>query len=187
VTTVGTLDDGYFTWLYSQVASVRNENPNRSYWHLLRHLYSVPFTWHVSRDDNRCVDGQELRHEWIVMNNVEDADRSWLSLDCSFLEMLVALARRTAFESSGEPVDWFWKLMTTIGLRQYNDAHWTHRAERETYLTVDRIVNRKYAYDGEGGLFPLRHPRHDQRQVELWAQMQAYILEGGYLDRGPDM
>jgi hypothetical protein len=84
-------------------------------------------------------------------------------------------------------MDWFWKLMDNIGLRQYSDAHWSLRAEREVYYTAERVIKRTYGYDGDGGLYPLRHPRHDQRQTELWTQMQAYILEGGYLDRGPNM
>lgn len=183
--TVGTLDDGYFEWLYRQIGSVRNRNPERSYWQLAKQLYTTSFSWSVPNDDNRCEDGLELRHEWIEDNNIEDADRSWLLLDCSFLEMLIALSRRLAFESEGEPGEWFWKLMQNLDFRGYTDAVWSTSIERQVSRTLERVVYRKYEPDGAGGLFPLRHPRRDQRQVELWYQMAQYVLEGDYLEHGP--
>ena len=42
---------------------------------------------------------------------------------------------------------------------------------------VDRILNRRYAWDGSGGLFPLMRPDGDQRTEELWSQMNSYVLE----------
>jgi hypothetical protein len=38
-------------------------------------------------------------------------------------------------------------------------------------------VNREYDPDGRGGLFPLDGTHANQREVELWYQMQAYIIE----------
>ena len=39
------------------------------------------------------------------------------------------------------------------------------------------INERSYAFDGYGGLFPLRKPHQDQRNIEIWYQMQAYLME----------
>jgi len=45
------LDELYFTWLYSQVGSVRTRNPARTYWSLLRYLYTKEFVWIIPNDD----------------------------------------------------------------------------------------------------------------------------------------
>jgi hypothetical protein len=103
------------------------------------------------------------------------ADDDWLDLGCSFLEMLVALSRRLSFEAEGEPRDWFWHLMDTIELRECNDrSQWT---DEEVEAICNKVIFRNYDANGAGGLFPLQNPCHDQREVELWYQMSAYLLE----------
>ena len=42
---------------------------------------------------------------------------------------------------------------------------------------LDAVIFRNYEYDGRGGLFPLRYPDRDQRDEELWSQLNAYLLE----------
>jgi hypothetical protein len=42
---------------------------------------------------------------------------------------------------------------------------------------LERVKNRDYETDGHGGLFPLRNPPEDQRQVELWYQMGHWMAE----------
>lgn len=183
--TDGTLDDRYFEWLYEQVASIRNRNPSRSHWKLLKQLYSTPFEWTVPNDDNRVEDGCELRWEFLGENHIEDADPVWVGLQCSVLEMLIGLARRAAFETPGAVDEWFWKFMQNLDLRGYTDAIYNQRIAREVNDRLERVIFRTYSYNGTGGLFPLSNPRRDQRRVELWYQLSAYLLEGDYIDHGP--
>lgn len=168
------LDDAYLTWLYSQIGSVRLKNRARSYWRLARQLFTKEFVWFVPNDDNRVEDGRDLRYEFLEESGAT-ADDNWLELGCSFLEMLLGLSRRLSFEAEGEPRDWFWHLMDTLGLRECNDrADWS---EEEVDDILNRVIHRTYAPNGDGGLFPLETADADQRNVELWYQMSAYLLE----------
>lgn len=169
------LEELYFKWLYSQVASVRLKNPAQTYWSLLKQLHKKEFDWFVPNDDNRQEDGRDLRYEFADKTNTP-LDQAWLDLGCSFLEMLIGLSRRLTFESEGTAREWFWQLMINLDLDLYNDAH-IHRREKEIDNTMERVIRRTYHPDGHGGLFPLQTPSEDQRYVELWYQLSEYLLE----------
>lgn len=176
------LDELYLEWLYRQVASLRLKNPTRTYWRLLRQLYTKEFVWLIPNDDNRVEDGRDLRYEFLdEIDEVarHEADPDWLSLGCSMLEMMIGLARCLAFEADGEARDWFWHMMENVDLRRFNDAYYKGgEAETEVINEVlDTIIWRTYHRDGHGGLFPLRDAAEDQREVELWYQLNAYLLE----------
>lgn len=180
----GTLDDQYFEWLYGQIGVVKNRNPARSHWELARKLYVTPFIWHVRNDDNRAEDGKYLRHEFVNNFDLTDVDRNWMELECSVLEMLIGLARIASFETDEEAYIWFWRFLENLELKEYTDNRWNEITEEHVDEILDRFVNRKYDRNGVGGLFPLRHSRRDQRKVELWYQLSAYLLEGHYVDVG---
>lgn len=179
----GTLDDQYLEWLYRRIGVVRNRNPARSYWELAKQLYTMKFTWSVPNDDNRAADGVDLREAFLCEQDL-DADDDWLMLDCSVLEMLVALAQRTSFESAGDPGTWFWRMMDHLDLRHYTDDQYSVGVAEEIDHAIQTVLDRTYDRDGRRGLFPLNHARENQRSVELWYQMSAYLLEGGYVDYG---
>jgi hypothetical protein len=171
------LDDQYLAWLYSQIESPHFKITRKTYWKLLRHLYKTEFTWSVRNDENRAWDGLDLRYEFLVSENIENPDRNWMELECSMLEMLIAISRRMSFESESPPWRWFWELIGNIRCIGFNDSF-----EYEDWVThidwIFRVVlQRQYWKDGRGGLFPLRHPTRDQRKVELWYQMNAYLDE----------
>jgi hypothetical protein len=173
------LDEQYLKWLYSQVASVRLKNPARTYWSLLRQLYSKEYVWLVANDDNRVEDGRDLRKEF--KREIEiGQDNSWMELGCSMLEMLIALSRRLNFESEHEdgPAHWFWHMLNNVGLEQYSDMYYTNTFTKELVEDIlDTVIQRNFDPDGMGGLFPLDDPPEDQRFVELWYQSSSYLLE----------
>lgn len=171
------LDERYFSWLYSQVASVKTRGLHRTYWSLLRQLHSKEFVWFIPNDDNRVEDGRDLRYEFLEDNDIGDVDPWWLGLGCSMFELLIGLARRLSFEAEGEPRVWFWHLIEQMDLEQYNDKAYDTRSEQVIDEACDTVIWRTYKRNGEGGLFPLRRPREDQREVELWYQLNAYLLE----------
>jgi hypothetical protein len=173
------LDEAYFVWLYSQVGSVQNRNRSKTYWTLLRLLHEKKFTWtkKFDKDGNRAQDGKNLRREFLrttgtALNKIDDG---WMDLDCSMLELFVALSWKLAFEGEGEPHEWFWVLIDNIGLTECNDANPPEKVIIDEIL--DKVIYREYARNGAGGLFPLQRTKEDQRGVELWYQMQAYLLE----------
>lgn len=173
------LDESYLKWLYSQVANPRARNPQRTYWKLLRTLFTTEFVWLVPNDDNRVEDGRFLREEFLSELDISNAPEDWLSLGCSFLEMAVGLSRRLCFEAERTSEWWFWKLMENLGLHDCTDA--TDISETEIDHRLSTVVWRTYNRNGQGGLFPLQRSRQDQRKVEIWYQMQTYLLDNRYV------
>lgn len=181
------LDEAYFVWLYSQVGSVDVRNRSKTYWKLLRFLYKKEFTWSkdVLKDENRAQDGKDLRMEFLrtlggdtqeqIAQHSELTRTGWLDMGCSILELLIALSWKLAFEGEGEPEDWFWILIDNLGLIECTDANPPDEMILDEIL--NKVINRDYADNGAGGLFPLQKPNEDQRGVELWYQANAYLLE----------
>ena len=165
------LDDLYLEWLYQMVG---RQAENVDHWRLLAQLSRSKFFMIVPNDDNRCADGIALRKEFMRTDRTIAATREWLTEECSVLEMLIGIARHLSFEMSGEVGEWFWHLIENLGLTRYHDRRWHEGAVNDA---VERLVWRNYSFDGTGGLFPLREPYEDQRKVELWFQMEAYMLE----------
>lgn len=173
------LDEAYLRWLYSQVASPRLRSPQKRYWKLTRTMYTTEFFWLVPNDDNRVEDGRVLRYEFLDLNRRFDPDPDWLALGCSFLEMIIALSRRLAFEAQRTPDWWFWELMKNVGLADCHDASDT--TEDEIKQVLDTVIWRTYRRNGHGGLFPLDNPEKDQRKVEIWYQLNTYLLDNEYM------
>jgi len=171
------LDELYLRWLYSQVANPRARNKQRTYWELLRIQFTTEFVWLIPNDDNRVEDGRALRGDFLQDEEISFPDENWLGLGCSFLEMAVALSRRLSFEGGGISSEWFWVLMKNLDLQDCTDAAQTPTQEVDS--TLNRVIWRTYEPDGHGGLFPLTRPKRDQRTVEIWYQLQAYLLELG--------
>jgi hypothetical protein len=177
--TDGTLDARYLDWLYEQVSPSKSRIPELSFWNLCEQLFRKRFEWFQPNDDNRIADGKELREEFVIETRAE-RNRDWMEIDCSVLEMLVALSRRCEFESSEDAYFWFWRMIQSLNLREYTDDVYDKGVEYVVNDVIDIMIHRQYRRDGVGGLFPLVHPDQDQRKVEIWYQMSAYILENGY-------
>jgi len=179
------VDEDYFDWLYGLVWPTRVKNPARSNRLLAEQLHTKPFRWFIHNDDNRGLDGVELRSEFLsVYPNVRPT-QEWMDLDCSILEMLIALARRTAYESSGTTDEWAAQLLDNLGIRRFTDDTYHEGIRQEVDEVLEQLLNRTYSPDGVGGLFPLRYADLDQRRVELWHQMSTYVLEGDAVANGP--
>jgi hypothetical protein len=170
----GTLDDRYLTWLYSQVADVKTRKGSKTYWKLFRQLFCTEFAWFVPNDDNRAEDGRELRCEWISNQNIS-VDSDWFSLGCSFLEMLIGVARRLAFQTDGQTDYWFWHLIDNMGLLGFDDN--VLFSEQAIEERTSAVIWRTYDRDGNGGLFPIPNASRDQRRVEIWYQLSEYLLQ----------
>lgn len=174
---VATLDEQYLSWLYSQVASVKTRHKHRSFWSLFKQLHKTIFVAIVSNDENRIEDARDLRYEYLAEAEDEQGDRDWTRSPCSMLELLIVLSRQLAFEMDDSVESWFWHLIDVLNLEQFNDREYDEHAESVIEETLERVIWRNYSHTGEGGLFPLRSPERDQRKIELWYQLNAYLLE----------
>lgn len=161
-------DRRYFTWLCSMVG-VR---PNGLSGELLTQFHNQPFTPVVERDENRYEDGLTLRRAFSFESDIHYVPVKWYTDECSFLEMMVALSERLGMHIDVDTPVAFWHLMRNLGLNKMSDI-----PDTEVEKIVDRINDRTFDRDGKGSLFPLRVATRDQRHIELYAQMQDYIME----------
>lgn len=171
------LQERYFDWMYSRVMGDKY-----SYRKLLRRLNEIPFTYILPMDENRMKDGLHLRyrfgHEcgWTDQDIVNRLDIS----SCSVLEMMVALAIRCEEGIMADPdrgdrtAMWFHDMIGNLGLSGMDDRRYN---EQYVDAHIDIFLHRRYAPDGEGGLFRLRHTDDDLRNVQIWYQMSWYLNE----------
>lgn len=169
------LENSYFNWLCAKVMRVENPTPSLTYWTLLKKMHETEFVWLVMGDDNRAEDGLELRDEFRIEAGVTDAPE-WRGLGCSLLEMLIAFSRRAEFMTMTPAVNWFWKFVENLDLLKFNDASVNNSGIVIEQALYD-VVWRQYEYNGQGGLFPLRRPQHEQKEVEIWYQFCEYLVD----------
>jgi hypothetical protein len=158
----------YFRWLVHQTHL--EEVWQKRYLGLFNEMHHKEFVWLVPHDDNRIADGFELRYEFL------NGRHHTFPFGVSFLEVLVALSRRVAFNAGGEPEWWAWKLIENIGLDKVEGIELSPVDRIKINDALDRVIERRYKENGEGGFFPLPSTDEDQRKVEIWYQMSAYIL-----------
>ncbi len=163
------IEKEYFEWL---VRKVSGDEQSIDFLYEL-HLYEfIPI---LDMDINRLDDGLYLRREFGLDYGYEGFSMS--DRPCSFLEFMVGLASRMneLTQEIEEPpkIDrWFWELIVNLELPE------DHRNWRiELPNIIDRVINREYNFDGSGGLFPLEDPETDQRELEIWYQMNQYLAE----------
>lgn len=164
-----TLHDRYLDYLGSQVTYKRALETTHELFEL---MHSIEFVWMVPNDDNRIADGLDVRIQWM-----EEQEASGLQGPVTFLEMLVGLTRRAEFlRDELTSKQWGWEIITNLGLDQMWDPL-SQRKRRKVIDTIESAIWRTYRRDGSGGLFPLSHAEYDQRKVELWYQLNAYVME----------
>lgn len=150
---------------------------------LMNRLQFTPFVYSIDHDRNRAVDGIFLREDYIDVYLGGEGDIcppvEWKPDQASVLEVLVALAFRIDDEYIGNPADpkpelIFWEMCCNLDLQKFMNRYYDP-------LAVDFRLNvwmmRAFEYGGQGSIFPLKHPRQDQRTIEIWSQMQAYLTE----------
>lgn len=171
----------YFYWLCSLVAE---DDVHSNYGYLLNQLFDIEFYSILGNDDDRGADGKMLRSEFVEIEGYDEEDvEDYIPGPCRMLEMLIALARRMAFDTAekkhhDKSVRWFWELISNLGLDGLTDdkffeLHGIELVDKK----MKKLLDRKYSKKGKGGLFPLKRTEIDQRGVEIWYQMSAYLAE----------
>lgn len=174
----------YFDWLVLLIAPDYHRRDH--FTKLLYALYSVDFTWVVSRDKNRAIDGLDLRDQYEHETGLFcDADGP-----CSVLEMFIALSIRCENElmymydpkKGNQTERWFWMILDNLGLTQYDDSF--RMDDEEIDAEIDdilyRFMDRDYGPNLEFCPFPVRYFVPDFEKMELAYQMNHYIKENFY-------
>lgn len=195
----------YFLYLCSQVyldgkhgqhfKYITPPYEGETYFNLARKLHAAPYRVLTTLDENSLSDVKMMRY-WYANGYSNFKDYSGIAkTGASMLEVLIALCKRfdtdVMVNPSGEDRsrEWFWLIMENTMLDIFTDEYFQPtinddgRSEFDT--TGDRICSgiietinqRRYEFSGEGGCFPLKNPKSDQRKVDLWHQMHAFFEE----------
>lgn len=167
-------------YVSSLLSMVEDKDHNLSdYSLLLEELYSIPFTCTIEMDLDRGRDAEILRNDICEENGL--LFDVILSRKISVLEVLIALARRIENDILADPMSgndnsnhYFWEMLENLGVEKYKNDNFKVLNVHEK---VEKWLDRDFKKDGNGSIFPLKHPKHDQRAIEIWAQMQAYLME----------
>lgn len=164
------------------------------YLKLCETLLDMEFQPMMDMDENRCSECINLRSEFAEQYPYDEPDEIIDILDLSlwmygtWMELLVVLAEKMAYdladsEYEAETGKWFMEMLENCGLNDENNRAFGHNDEacrKESFKVIHTftVINlRRFGWDGEGGLFPLRWPKRDQRYVEIIMQMNDYIEE----------
>lgn len=175
------LKNEYFEWMYELVYN-HDYMRNHSYRKLLRYLHSIDFTYIIPMDENRAIDGIDLRYRFgyerhwsreLIGRHLDDRP-------CSVLEMMVALAFTCEEHIMDDPGIgnrtgvWFWGMIDNLNLSSMIDYNFDRAYVDEI---ISRLLNREYEPNGKGGLFTVKHSERDMRTVDIWYQLMWFLNE----------
>lgn len=132
----------------------------------------------VALDESRIKDALSMRERFMNDSDFEPMFdvRFLLGVglsDASIFEIMVALADRMVYncsDSINSNEAFFIMFKNLFSGIDENDV-------KKLQERVQNFLNREYDKDGTYGLFPLKNSKKDQRKVEIWYQMMAYIIE----------
>lgn len=155
----------------------------RNYINLFEMLHNLEFYWSIDRDDNRAGDGEELRDNYNIPLDISCEDENlveeFMNRPCSVFEMLIGLAIRVDEEYLGDPADphpedFFREMIKNLGLDGYTDRRFDAGSVKRR---VSMWLDRRFTKNGLGSPFPVYNDDRDQRDLEIWDQMNSYINE----------
>ena len=176
-----TVKEKYFDWICELIDHTECDTES-SYFKLLHYLNEVKFTYILEMDENRMSDGINLKYRFgHVMGYPNELIENSLRNDsCSILEMMVALSIRCEegfmdnIDEGDRTGEWFWSMIENLGLDTMTDLNFN---KRYCDIVVRKFLTRTYASNGKGGLFTVKKPKSDMRDVEIWYQMMWYLDE----------
>lgn len=175
----------YLDWL---LRLINAENyKGKSYINLCKLLHKIPFQPVIALDKNRESDVQSLlretyvqsQSEWYRLENSESINFS--KYPVSFLELIISLAMRIDLDFMREinGIDntriYFWVLVRNLGFLEFDDDNWGEDSIISVVNRLNIVQDRKYDFDGKGGLFPLENAEFDQRNVQIWNQLCQFV------------
>lgn len=170
------IEEEYFEWLYNLVCQDRYGEKN-SYRKLLKHLHDIEFTYIIQKDENRAIDGENLRYLFAYFHKYPASVETLLNGPSSVLEMMIALATRCEDVMDDPSIgdrtgQWFWKMISNLGLGGMYDMLYDREAVDKI---IDIFLNRKFEPDGSGGLFKIKNCNKDLRKFEIWICALWYL------------
>ena len=181
----------YILWVMRDKLML-TEKEIRDYQYLLEVLADIEYIWIHPMDENRAIDGLELRSDFEYETGEYLDKTSGLMPKCTFFEMLAALSIRCEEQlmrniSAGNRTSkWFFEFLDNLNLTDYTVGKWKGRDSDIIRSIVEEEMLGKYRENGVGGMFPLKNHGINQRNEQLWKQLTAYINEN-YINDGPNL
>ena len=156
------------------------------YLSLCQILQATDFFPILEMDENRCGECRALRHDFAegMEEGTLDILNDELCASGTMMEIFLVLAEKMDFELADSEYEagtgkWFRELLMNCGLiGAVNEKIAEDSGMEDRIMDILTTINfRKFGWDGEGGLFPIRCPREDQRYSQLTTQMNNYIEE----------
>ena len=171
--------EDYFKWICSLVCDRSKSIPYKK---LLRYLFDTDFIYVLERDENRAIDGCDLRYRYGYCNDIpQDVISEYLNdRKCSMLEMMAALSNRieenlmSDWDCGDRTGKWFWEMIHNLGLDKAQDSRFDLQ---KVSKIIDIFLHREYEPDGTGGLIRIPNCDRDLRTVEIWYQVNWYLSE----------
>lgn len=162
------VDNRYFMYLCRLMRLSLPEH--RDYGLLMEKLYDTDFFWVHPLDENRLIDGMELREAYLRVRGEE------LLRPYNCLEVLAAFSKRIEENILGEPGNdkierMFWVMLSNLGLLEFTDYEFD---EQKVTDILQKWLTRN---DKSVHLFPLKMSRRDESELDFWWQMQLYVDE----------
>ena len=165
------VEDEYFRWLANTIDDAPGIRERRD---LYIQLHNTVFLWSPMVPNDRNLLGHvaskraQFEEYWLVAPALHER---FYNKPATVFEVLLTISDHMAFLVNGSAARCFRLLLANLEL----DCRST-RSEIDEKLVI--FMERRYDNDGSGGgLFPLHAPDRNQRRVELWYQINAYILE----------
>ena len=167
----------YILWLGNLVKLDEKEECG-GYYLLIKALYKKEFYWVNDMDENRSDEGKDLRYIFADECGLDEVPDE-INGACSVLEMMIGLAKRwnnevSLTEDEDRSDEYFWQMVTNLGLEGCTDDKFDPVMVREK---LDILLDRDYPDDGKGSLFPLERSKESQKNIEIWYQLQNYLIE----------
>lgn len=175
----------YYRWLCSELGVDPKESKIES---VCSMMMISPFVSDMWEDQNIVESALYSRREF-VRDQDPIAKREFYRAmgECSVLEVIAILIRKMSYMLLGNHLAssnqgaLFFELLDNLGLSWINDDAFSRDEDgcREYIEDVmSRFVGREYEENGDdGGLFPLENPPEDMREMSLFQQLDAYLIE----------
>lgn len=156
------VDNEYYQWLLRRIDYLEGDG----YDDALEVMFSTPFEWDIPNDDNRAEDGIQLRY--IFMDEEGWGTMPLDGKECTFFEMLVALAERIENDvmwdgESDRTDEWFWLMIRNLGIKPWDLSGYT-------YGIIENFMHHKENVM----LFPCDKKL---RKSEIWFQAQSFLMK----------
>ena len=161
------MEERYFRWLLKFIGN--GFCRKNSYFELLKYLFNVEYYWYIPMDENRAVDGVDLRHRFVTECD-EDLEASYtlLSGPANVLEVLVALSIKMEYIVRGsielsKSGQWFWGMIKSLGIFDCYDGCFD---EEE----VEYFLGEWFNPASRISIFP-------EKSGELWSQAMEFLSD----------